>query len=372
MWGAVQVARRQILARKLAHAFKSCGLKNGLGNLPGYVFDRAVDEHTRRLRLSNAGFSKKDFLEAQARLQTVLRVYIDGVKEDIRSGTVDIVYSHHPMPTLVRIPDVKSLPSCAFVVGNTRARQIMANLRSVPHLLVAGQTGGGKSTFLGQLIAALYVNDSTSHFTLIDLKGGMEFGLFSGLKRVRVADNIKDAIGELSLFDTLLEQRMQRFKEHHCKELDQFVALTKKNPSLVQGIERENLCTRRIIVMDEAAELFLVGGDTQARDVQAAKRVLSKIARQGRSVGIHLVVATQRPDAKSLDPQVKANLTGVLCFQTVNDASSISILGNGRATDLPAIPGRAIWKCGAEQKEVQTPYLTTDEICEVLKLRGGT
>ena len=113
--------------------------------------------------------------------------------------------------------------------------------------------------------------------------------------------------------------------------------------------------------------MFLAGGHAASGDIQTARRVLSQIARQGRSVGVHLIVATQRPDAKSLDPQVKANLTGVLCFQMLNDASSITVLGVGRATELPAIPGRAIWKCGAEMVEVQTPFLGTDEVDQLLE-----
>ena len=91
------------------------------------------------------------------------------------------------------------------------------------------------------------------------------------------------------------------------------------------------------------------------------------IARQGRAAGINLVIATQRPDSRSLDPQVKANLSGALCFPMQNDSSSITVLGNGRATDIPLIPGRAIWKEGPVMTEVQTPYLSIEEADQLLE-----
>ncbi len=107
--------------------------------------------------------------------------------------------------------------------------------------------------------------------------------------------------------------------------------------------------------------MFLAGNHANSKEIQAARGILSRIARLGRAVGVHLVVATQRPDTRALDSQVKANLTGVICFQMMNDASSISVLGVGRASDLPRVPGSAIWKNGMDMLEVQTPFLGAEE-----------
>jgi S-DNA-T family DNA segregation ATPase FtsK/SpoIIIE len=72
------------------------------------------------------------------------------------------------------------------------------------------------------------------------------------------------------------------------------------------------------------------------------------------------VIATQKPDANAVSTQIKANLVGIISFPMATFGASMSILGNGRAKELPAIPGRAIWKNGLDQYEVQTPFLSPD------------
>ncbi len=232
---------------------------------------------------------------------------------------------------------------------------------------MAGQTGKGKSTFLRQFITSLYMNDRTAEFTLIDLKGGLEFQLFERLKRVEVPPTIKKALAAIEKLSITVDSRMELLKASHCKDISAYLAQLSNSQNSTEYNKSQQQLNRHIVVIDEAAEMFLAGSHASAQDIQAAKRILSKIARQGRSLGVHLVIATQRPDTKALDPQVKANLSGVICFQMGNDASSITVLGNGRATDLPATPGRAIWKMGSDMVEVQTPLLKTEDVERILE-----
>ena len=120
------------------------------------------------------------------------------------------------------------------------------------------------------------------------------------------------------------------------------------------------------MVIDEIAELFLAGAGRNVKDIQTARATVSKLARQGRAVGIHLILGTQRPDARALDTQIKANLPGKVCFQMADVASSMVVLGNGRARNLPGIPGRAIWQRGLKMFEMQTPYLDPSEVDALL------
>lgn len=362
-WGFVQSALRKRLLRRLTEIFSQAGLKNALGRFPAFISDYPVDEATRKLRLGRSGFSREQFEKAKGSLESSLQVYIDEMRENRERGTIDVIYSHSPMPERTEIDNITHVAPLTFVIGKTRAKEITANLSRVPHLMVAGQTGGGKSTFLRGLITTLYLNNPEFEFTLIDLKGGLEFQIFEKLPRVRVMASVEQAITNLKSLETVLKERMALLKANDCKDITAYLALSgAKRVSAPGNTGASEYLNRHIVIVDEAAEMFLAGGHANSGDIQIARRVLSQIARQGRSVGVHLVVATQRPDAKSLDPQVKANLTGVVCFQMLNDASSITVLGVGRATELPPIPGRAIWKCGAEMVEIQTPFLSTEEV----------
>lgn len=199
-------------------------------------------------------------------------------------------------------------------------------------------------------------------FVLIDLKGGLEFQLFENLARVKVMPSISLAVGDLNRIEKLMNDRMATLKAHKVKDVDALAA--KKHDD---KRSRSQPMHRLLLVIDEATEMFLAGSHASAQEIQKARRILSQVARQGRAVGVHLVIATQRPDVRALDPQIKANLTGVLCFPMSNDASSMTVLGNGRATDLPIIPGRALWKAGLEMTEVQTPFLSIEKAEELLE-----
>lgn len=355
-WNQVRIKREKL--KTLTAAFKNAGLESKIGRLPNLVSDFALDPIIRKMRVTNAGFPVSKFQEQSKYLESELGVYVDVIKEHRETRTVEFIYSHFPMPENILYTQEEEMRSLEFMVGRTRAHALTSNFRDTPHLLVAGQTGGGKSTFLRQLIVGLHLNDKFAKFLLVDLKGGLEFSLFDSRKQFVVVPSVLAAIEELKLIDKVLDERMALIKKEKCKDIDGYIHKMTGAKSV--------FINRQYVVVDEAAEMFLAGHHANSKDIQIARGILSRIARQGRAVGVHLIVATQRPDSRSLDPQVKANLTGVICFQMMNDASSIAVLGNGRATDLPKVPGRAIWKNGIEMLEVQTPFLSVEEADKLL------
>ena len=333
-----------------------------MGKIPNLIFDKPVDELVRRLRVSNAFLPKAKFIEAKDRLESALQIFIDEVYENKAKGSIDILYSHYEMSKLVELNDIKTQVPHSFLVGKTRAKTITGNLMESPHLLIGGQTGGGKSTFLRQVITTLYCNNKNYNFTLIDMKGGLEFQLFDNRDRIKVISKSSEACDVFSRFDEILNQRFELLKANHCKDITEFNKLPVENLKLPnKKLAQHSKLNFEVIVIDEAAELFLSGGKINMSQVQDLTRKAIRLAAQGRAVGIHLIVATQKPDSKAISSQIKANLTGIISFPMATLGASFSVLGNGRAKALPAISGRAIWKSGLDQFEVQTPYMSPEQ-----------
>lgn len=360
IWAWAQVKIKRDKLSLLTDAFKSAGLESKIGRIPQFISDYALDPLIRKMRLTNAGFPLMKFTEQSKFLESALGIFIDEIKEDREKRAIDIIYSHYPMVTEVKYSPAAASRALSFMVGQTRAQNIVTSFRQFPHILVAGQTGGGKSTFLRQLIVNTYLNMKTARFLMVDLKGGLEFSMFENYNAFTVVPNIQATVKELKSINKVLSERMEFLKKNKCKDIDAYFA---KHAGLAKCDISLN---RQFVVVDEAAEMFLAGTHAKSNEIQEARAVLSRVARLGRAIGVHLIVATQRPDSKALDSQVKANLTGVICFQMMNDASSIAVLGNGRASDLPRVPGRAIWKNGIEMLEVQTPFLTEDDAVKLL------
>jgi hypothetical protein len=363
VWGAIQTRKKTNMIERLTRVFQESGLKSPMGRLPHFISDVPVDEFVRRLRVTNAYLPKEKFIEAQGKLEASLQVYMDEITENRASGTIDLLYSHYEIPKMIELKDWMTKVPHQFLIGKTRATTIYASLLETPHLLVGGQTGGGKSTFLRQLITSLYCHNANYDFTLIDMKGGLEFQLFENRDRISVVSSVKAAQTSFSTLNEILNERMVFLKANGCKDVDEFYKKPVDQIQYPEGLKKETFkLNRHIVVIDEAAELFLASGKGNVSQIQDMTRKVIRISAQGRAVGIHLVIATQKPDSNALSTQIKANLTGIVSFPMATLGASISILGNGRAKELPSVAGRAVWRSGLDQYEVQTPYISPEEV----------
>ena len=207
-----------------------------------------------------------------------------------------------------------------------------------PHALIAGTTGSGKSEFLQALIVSLALANRPDalNFVLIDYKGASAFDDFEGLPhRVGTVTNLDARETERALvsLDAELKRResVLRIDEFKVKDVD---AAWEKNPELAA----KSGLARLMIVIDEFAELkaehpeFING--------------LVRIARVGRSLGVHLVLATQRPSG-SVTPEMQSNINLRVALRVTDRSDSTDILGSAEASLISvATPGRGYVRAG--------------------------
>lgn len=207
--------------------------------------------------------------------------------------------------------------------------------RDGPHALVAGTTGSGKSELLQSLIAGLALNHPPERcsFLLVDYKGGAAFaeaarlphtvGLLTDLDGSATARALRSLTAELSRREALLAA-------HGVPDL---AAL----PAHVD-------LARLVIVVDEFATLV--------EELPGFVPGLVGIAQRGRSLGIHLVLATQRPGGV-VSPEIRANSTLRVCLRTTDEGDSRDVVGTPAAAHLPVhLPGRAILRTGSAEPRV--------------------
>lgn len=364
-WAFIRVLLRYRLVRNLTSAFRNAGLQTRMGRLPGFISDEEMDSHLRKLVVSSVGLPKSEFEKAKSYLASELQVHIDEIKCRVERGTAEILYAHSPLEEKITFEKDEIKQPLKFKVGQTRSGPLYVSLREVPHILVGGYTNSGKSTFLRQMLSTLAMNSPGLEFTLIDLKRGLEFQVFESLPGARIYIDSAGAIEALQYVEAQLEKRMLLLKANKANDLDAYFKIEEKK-RITHSEWKGKKITRHIVVIDEAAELFLASATLAGKEAQIARRLASKIAALGRAVGIHLVIATQRPDRNAVDPLIKTNLQGRLCFQMADNASSMTILDSVRAADLPPIRGRAIWRSGYDLTEVQVPLLERDELEQIL------
>lgn len=232
---------------------------------------------------------------------------------------------------------------------NAKGELYIVDLAKIPHLLVAGQTGGGKSSFLHILITYMLMAEKDREIWLIivDLKR-LEFAYLN--KHCLVIDDEKNTCKLLRRLNKELDKRLIALRDAGCRNITEYKG---DMPFIV-------------LVIDEVAELT----------DKDAQNDLNRLARLARAAGIHIVAATQRPDATLFKDfaKTRALLPGRMCFTVADATNSRIVLGNDAAHKIPKnVPGRAVWKWETETI-VQSMYLSVKEAESILKsipCRGG-
>lgn len=230
-------------------------------------------------------------------------------------------------------------------IGVSREGPLWVNLAALPHLLVGGQTGGGKSATIRQMVTWLVTQMGPEHVrvVLVDLKGGLEFNLFQHLPHLW-APIARDVESANVLFSEVGREMMRRQQVLEAAGVEDVRHWNATWP--------DRQLPYVLVVCDEIAELSVAESVTKEERArrQEALAAVSRLARLGRATGLHLILSTQRPDADALPGQVKANIPATIAFRVRSEINSRILLGEGNtaASSLPPRPGRGIWQWDRE------------------------
>ena len=223
----------------------------------------------------------------------------------------------------------KSTDPLAFAVGkDISGRSVIANLAKMPHLLIAGTTGSGKSVMTNTLITSLLYRNSPSDMKLIivDPKQ-VEMAQYQDIPHLltpiitqteKALSAMKWAVGEM-------ERRYSLMAQEKVKNIGDYNAKMAK--SAEQDPEKEGKMPYIVVVIDEMADLMMMAG----KDLEM---LIVRVAQKGRAAGIHLVLATQRPEVKVITGLIKANIPGRIAFAVGSRIDSQIMLDQGGAEKL--------------------------------------
>jgi len=365
VWSVERATFRWKLLKKLRSTFLDLGLTANKTALPQFIEDKPIDDYVRKLKVFSPGIPLKKFLDNQIGLEAHFNISVVKIEEEVGDKSrVSIIYAMKALPEKVALEDLHDFKDGEVPIGISYEGRLSVNIRDIAHILVAGQTGGGKSNFLKIAASTFVLNNPESETYFLDFKGGMEL---ADLKDTLNAPNFhffegpKAAVTYLTQLGSQIETRLQMISKSGSSSLDEYLkkkVIKKRELESSTDPQRDEADIKRLfIIIDEIAQLYSRDFSLNKEEVKKAREAVNRIARQGRAAGVHLVVATQKPDSSSFDQTVKANLPAVLCFPMATQSASVSALGVKRAYDLnPESKGRAIWKFGPILKEVQTYY----------------
>jgi S-DNA-T family DNA segregation ATPase FtsK/SpoIIIE len=260
---------------------------------------------------------------------------------------------------------------CEVAMGRDIAgRSVMINLAQMPHILIAGATGAGKSSCINSLITSLLMRTTPDQLRLIlvDPKR-VELGQYNGLPHLLtpVVVNPKKAANALAWAVKEMEKRYDLLSEVGVRDITGYNAMYDRGELAdVQPsrLDAEPVTYKRlpfiVIVVDELNDLMMVA----ARDVEES---ICRIAQMARAVGIHLVVATQRPSVNVITGVIKANIPARLAFAVSTMADSRVILDQGGAERLVGKGDLLLLgPASSNPRRIQGAWVGEDEVRKVV------
>lgn len=258
-------------------------------------------------------------------------------------------------------------------LGKTISNEnFVADLAKMPHLLMAGATGQGKSVGLNAILVSLLYKKHPSQikFVLVDPKK-VELTLFNKIERHFLAKlpnnedaiitDVKKVVYTLNSLCVLMDQRYELLKMAMVRNIKEYNAKflgRKLNPKL-----GHHFMPYIVLVVDEFADLIMTAG----KEVELP---IARLAQLARAIGIHLIIATQRPSVNIITGTIKANFPARIAFRVTSKIDSRTILDSGGADQLIG-RGDLLFSTGSDLIRLQCPFVDTPEVDKICDFIGG-
>jgi S-DNA-T family DNA segregation ATPase FtsK/SpoIIIE len=280
----------------------------------------------------------------------------------------------------------------AMALGKTIGGEpVIADLAKMPHLLVAGTTGSGKSVAINTMILSLLYRMSPEQCRLIMIDPKMlELSIYDGIPHLLspVVTDPKKAVVALKWTVREMEERYKKMSKIGVRNIDGF------NTRVQQAIDKGEVLTRTVqtgfdrqtgeamyeteefdlkplpyivVIIDEMADLMMVAG----KDIEGA---VQRLAQMARAAGIHVIMATQRPSVDVITGTIKANFPTRISFQVTSKIDSRTILGEQGAEQLLGMGDMLYMAGGGRIQRVHGPFVADNEVEEIvayLKTQGS-
>lgn len=258
----------------------------------------------------------------------------------------------------------KAKSKTIFAAGKDIAgKTVVADIEKMPHLLIAGQTGSGKSVCINTIIMSILYKARPSEVKLIMIDPKVvELSVYNGIPHllIPVVTDPKKAAAALNWAVNEMEERYKKFAEHKARNIIGYNAQIDQIED-VPGKDRPEKIPQIIVIVDELADLMMTAGT----DVEDA---IQKLAQKARAAGIHLIIATQRPSVNVITGVIKANIPSRIAFSVASGIDSRTILDETGAEKLLGKGDMLFYPAGfPKPQRVQGAFVSDEEVSRVVE-----
>jgi len=267
----------------------------------------------------------------------------------------------------------KSKYALPCAIGKTISNETYVfDLAKMPHILMAGATGQGKSVGLNAIVASLLYSKHPSElkFVMVDPKK-VELTLYNRIERHYLAKlpdsedaiitDVKKVVRTLNSLCIEMDQRYDLLKQAECRNIIEYNEKFKARKLL--PTEGHRFLPYIVLVVDEFADLIMTAG----REVEAP---IARLAQLARAIGIHLIIATQRPSVNIITGSIKANFPARIAFRVISQVDSKTILDQSGANQLIG-RGDMLLSTGNDLVRLQCAFIDTPEVEAVTEFIGN-